>query len=544
MKKKYASLLRIILICSLCFVAFSGNSRSFTYQGKEVLEDQPEGDLKYFNVEYQHSVMTKKKVEAIKTESESFILPMVFGENGKVYTRNLANKYDNLWIEGIMEGDNIIFYPDSETTFSLHSFFMYKEEPLSYLTLGRYKPDENKIEKDEALKQLVFSKTTDGGYRMNMPETTGILLEDSYEATLKYNYTLRPSKLQPVSPPRGYQEEDYQIDFIPFIQTYVPHYFNTSQLKGAMRIKVVRTENEFYVKGLDFLKGFADLWIKGNIIGNKVVFPHGEFIGIGKDSNAIYLNVVEYENWGGSYGNSHYHNVIYVNALEEDLTFDYDPESGNLSNPSACWDLRNAPDVSWEKNYSIMDDVVYWAGKEDFYNKPQLKKIPENHRFRPLPPEVVHGRANGTYDVRVNYLDAHGYMMDPYKMYVKKINSEDNTPVEMKVLNLNNWEEEYSNLDPYGVYYLKFVQNLKDVGTNIATNQSIYPDPDNGKTYHYELIYETDDEIFSSENTGVISIPVEAEDNSPYYDLTGREINPKNMKSGIYIHNGKKIIVR
>ena len=544
MKRKYASLLRIILICSLFFVAFNGNSRSFTYQGKDVLEDQPEGDLKYFNVEYQYSVMKKNKDEAIKTESESFILPMVFGENGKVYIRNLTGKYDNLWIEGIVDGDNLIFYPYSETTFSPLYIIMDNKDPFSYLTLGRYKPDENKIEKDETLEQLVFTKTADGGYRMNMPESTGVIIEYSYEATLKYNYTLSPSELEPVSPPSGYKEEDYQVDFTPLAQTYIPWYFDAKQQEAAIRIKVVRTDNEFYVKGLDFLTGSGDLWLKGNIVGNKVVFPHGAFMGIRNGGRAVYANVVKYENTSEHPDNASPRSIINVTGLEEDLTFDYDPESGNLSNPSACWDLRSTPDDSWKIDLSNRNAFMLWIGAPDFYNNPQLKKIPEDHRFRPLPPEVVHGRANDTYDVRVNYLDAHGYMMDPYKMYVRKINSEDNTPVEMKVLNLNNWEEENSDMYPYGLFYLITTQGLYGVGTNIANNQSIYSDPDKGKTYHYELIYETDDETLSSETTGVISIPMQDEDNSPYYDLTGREINPKSMKSGIYIHNGKKIIVR
>ena len=541
MKRKYASLLRIILICCLFFVGFKGNSRSFTYQGKEVLEDQPEGDLQYFYVDYQYYY---KYQGSITSSSGNFILPMVFGENGKVYIRNLTDRSEKLWIEGIMEGDDLIFFPNSETLFHPISIVYYDQDPNVYLKLGRCNFDENKIEEDETIEQIIFSKTPDGGYRMNMPESTGILVKYPSRTTLKYNYTLSPSELKPVSPPRGYKEEDYQIDFIPFAQTYVPQYFDASQQEAAIRIKVVRTDKEFYVKGLNFLTGSADLWLKGNIVGNKVVFPHGAYMGIGNDGKAIYANVVEYDHPSDPSTEGHPHVTIKVTGLEEDLTFDYDPESGNLSNPSACWNLRSTPDDSWKMNLSIEDPVMLMIGAPDFYNNPQLKKIPENHRFRPLPPEVFHPWMSHMYEVRVSYLDAHGYMMDPYKMYVKQINSEDNTPVEMKVNNINNWEEEYSYLYPYGISYLSYIQAWGGVGTNIANNQSIYTDLDNGKTYHYELIYETDDETFSSINTGVNSIHVEAEENSPYYDLTGREINPNSMKSGIYIHNGKKIIVR
>lgn len=541
MERKSAILFRIILICSLFFVAFNGNSRSFTYQGKEVLEDQPEGDLQYFNVDYQYYY---KYQGSITSSSGNFILPMVFGENGKVYIRNLTDRSEKLWIEGIMEGDDLIFFPNSETLFHPISIVYYDQDPYVYLKLGRCNFDENKIEEDESIEQIIFSKTPDGGYRMNMPESTGILVKYPFYTTLKYNYTLSPSEFEPVSPPRGYKEEDYQIDFIPFAQTYIPWYFDASQQEAAIRIKVVRTDKEFYVKGLNFLTGSADLWLKGNIVGNKVVFPHGAYMGIGNDGKAIYANVVEYEFLSDSHHEGHPHVIIKVTGLEEDLTFDYDPESGNLSNPSACWDLSSTPDDSWKIDTSEEDAIMLWIGAPDFYNNPRLKKIPENHRFRPLPPEVFHPWLSNMYLVRVSYLDAHGYMMDPYKMYVKQINSEDNTPVEMKVNNINNWEEEYSYLYPYGISYLSYIQAWDGVGTNIANNQSIYTDPDNGKTYHYELIYETDDETFSSINTGVNSIHVEAEENSPYYDLTGREINPKSMKSGIYIHNGKKIIVR
>ena len=306
---------------------------------------------------------------------------------------------------------------------------------------------------------------------------------------------------------------------------------------------MVRTDHEFYVKGLNFLTGTSDLWLKGKIEGNKVVFPHGAFMGVGETGKPTYANVVEYENqyWSGG---GHGHAATVVSALEQDMVFDYEPESGNLSNPSACWDINTKADASWVEDLSYEDLYLTRIKECDFYNKPRLKKIPENHQYQPLPPEVVPVKSYYKHELRVSYLDAQGYMMDPFKMYIKKFNPEDSIPVSMKILNVNNWEEEYSDMDHYGFYYLIFSDNVVD-GTNIGNNQRISDSSWDVTAYSYELVYMDGDECFSSKTAGTATHPLlPLEENSPYFDLTGRRINPENLSPGIYIHNGRKIILQ
>lgn len=536
---KRAFLLRIILPGLLSIIAFGGNAREFTYQGSVVPVDQPEGDLQYYNVECQTSIVYSD----LTTYTTNFILPIVFAADGKVYTRNLTyGDRGNLWVEGKVEGDDIIFFPNSEISFSPIYVLWFNGNPFSYLKLGIYNPEKNKIEEDESLDQLVFSKTEDGGYVMNMPESTGILVSD-FSPKLRFNYTLKPSLYKPVTPPPGYQEEDYQINFIPFAQTFISNRFTGSQKRAALRLKAVRTETEIYLKGLSFMAQNPDLWIRGNIVGNKVVFPHGEFIGIGKDDEPIYANVVEYEldyldnPWG------HSHKAITVTALNQDLTFDYDPETGTLSNPSACWDLSDTPDHSWDMDLSSDMQELSFVGNPDFYNSPQLKKIPENHIYKPLTPSVSSSSYSKDGRVSVSYLDADGYMMDPYKMYVKTINSKDGIAVKREFYDVSDWEKEYSEMYCYGEFYLNTTQGLEGVGCNVGNNQYVFNDPDGGKTYRYELYYIDGENSYSSDTSGIGYQPMSKDDNSPYYDLTGREINPHTISSGIYIHNGKKILI-
>jgi hypothetical protein len=48
---------------------------------------------------------------------------------------------------------------------------------------------------------------------------------------------------------------------------------------------------------------------------------------------------------------------------------------------------------------------------------------------------------------------------------------------------------------------------------------------------------------FHDEVTGIKELRM-TNDNSPVYDLNGRMVNEKNLKSGLYIKNGKKVIVK
>ena len=45
--------------------------------------------------------------------------------------------------------------------------------------------------------------------------------------------------------------------------------------------------------------------------------------------------------------------------------------------------------------------------------------------------------------------------------------------------------------------------------------------------------------------TGIKAVQtVEASDNTPYYDLQGRQINVKPTKKGLYIKQGKKFVIK
>ena len=48
---------------------------------------------------------------------------------------------------------------------------------------------------------------------------------------------------------------------------------------------------------------------------------------------------------------------------------------------------------------------------------------------------------------------------------------------------------------------------------------------------------------FHDEVTGIKELRM-TNDNSPVYDLNGRMVNEKNLKSGLYIKNGKKVVIK
>lgn len=541
---KFRSIRRLVILSVSVVLAANAFARNVVYQDTEVILDRPEGELKYFKAYYKcHETDSSR---AYHYDSEKGIM-VVYAPDGSVYIKNLVT---DLWIKAIMEEGNLVIPSGSLADFVYFNAYYFPDSALKYLQLGRYDPEKQSIAVDDSLDNLVFVKNENGGYTMKMEDNCGIYRDNIFKY-LYYDYELTPLEEQPIIPPAGYPEEDYQINFMPFPQTYGYSRSEQESKKASLLIKAVRTPDTFYLKGLSFFNN-PDLWIKGEIRGNKVVFPNATFIGYNNEGKELYMNSVKYEHVPySSPGRGHM--VIDITALGEDLIFDYDPITGNLTNPSACINFESKPNYSWEQDLVLDSFILAFIRTCDFFNESEIIKIPEGYEYKPCSP-IIKKYYSGECEIRVNYQDAHGYMMDPYKMYLVFYKN-DGDPLVFNCLDVETMTKEETTEVPYATQYVYITKGLDGIGPNLVNNQVFKPFPHSldfpeGVGWA-QLIYK-DDDGYTSSSPSFSSVKLPVEDNAPFginedkdviYDLTGRRVNPQNIAPGIYIRNGKKYII-
>ena len=494
--------------------------------------------MKFYNVECKHIQLYSWREP--QTTTLNFTVPFVFTSDGIVYARSLnPSIYSDVWMPGLDLGDRIVFESGAICGFRESSAFLSADKDcLQKLSLGRYIEEDQQIVLDESLKELVFIKKDDGSYNMQMPELSGPVYDVTRGLSSVYiDYTLRPVDFELITPPSGYKVEDYQIIFEPFVYSSsinIPSYAPNQDIQAALPVKVVRTEDSFYIQGLSFLCGDPELWVKGVIQGNNVAFPHGDLIGYNKSGSPIFMNAVSVNHKYQSH-EGHVRINIEMKALEEDLTFKYDPSTGNLTQPSASINFLSRPDHSWtyDGNY---DDYPYT--EVDLYEDIKIVRIPDDYEFYPVPPYII----DRSY-LLVSYLDLNGYMMDPFDLYIEV--TKDGEPVNVPYLDITDWTQKEGHLIPFYTYYREKVLGAYGGGYSLCN----YP-----RCYFYNLfstpgltvnlLYKRNGNIFNS--SSVADIPVDSHANegaSVICDLFGRAVNSENLSKGIYISNGKKFII-
>lgn len=526
---------RFLLVLLLLNVAFMGQSRNVDYRGTEILFDRPEGEVRSFKADFSYLYAPSYGLydkNGIKSVS------MVTTPEGTVYINGIKS---NAWVECQLDGGNILIPNGAICGFDYFDAFNFEDwSPLISLELARFMTEDNKIETDESLTHLIFIPNESGGYDMNMPESTGFIYG---RQEMVYEMTLVPTKTEIIEPPKGYEEEDYQINFTPFAQTIFPSVFDGDD-RASFRLKVVRTADSFYIKGL-YLSDDS-MWIKGRISGNKISFPNGEPIGITSVGTKIYMNAVKFNDDydDNPYGHPHYGGK--VEAVKLPFSFDYDSETGTLGNPSGIFELSFTPNESWSVSFSSEDKDMALANGSNFFNKPEIIKLPENYEYKPIPPQLVKYSNGTSYTFRVSYLDANGYMMDPYNMYLKFYRDEE--PLSLNYFSIETWQYETGEMVPYGPQYMYTTQGLDGIGPNLVNNQRCsfiwYKAGSPVDISKIELIYEENGETWDSSAVGtVMHETLSPNENTPVYDLMGRKVSQDNLTRGIYIRNGKKFVV-
>lgn len=550
---KSCSLSRTILFSIICLCGglfgISSEAKNTVYKGESIIIDQPDGELKYFKAKL-NGIQISRGSSKLDSFSKEFIATVVFAPDGKVFIRNIlpSNYFSQgvpVWTEGeISEDGSFIFHSGCPIYFVTTNAMGGYSDCIYYLYPALYIPEaETSITIDEDIETISFAFNQDSSYKLTMGNNTGIYFYGNYPSSYMYmvtEYTLTPMlEITKITPPDGFEPEKYQIDFNGFTDIAL----NMNPTTSSFLVNVVRTPTEIYIQGLSNTKsGDPELWMRGEIRGDKVVFKNEECLGAGRNNYMIYFTSLaesgkanERQRMNGT-TLSRFYNPTY-----QDLTFDYNPSTGTLSNPSSDFGLITEPN----SRVGLATSPENWNDQYmpivDFYHNPTLFKVQENYEYEPKTPTAEN--KNYPRQIEVDYRDWNGQMMNPENLFIEvKVDGE---PVSFDNINMNTWEQETSSLYPfYSSYIINFMGSN---GYKLGSPYSIYlPSFPYSGEITYNLIYKEGDVTYEStpfpaelKSIGTHLSPM---DDAPVFDLTGRPIADPQSYKGIMIREGRKIV--
>lgn len=574
LKLSFNSTFHIISLLLMFIFPQSISAFNMQYEGEEILLDQPSGKLQFYTVHTEGLIRstdysTRPYTYSWKPYSKDYEVQGAITDDGNIYIKNLFGSNDSgnpTWVLGKIDDKDLVFGNDAIYNFSIIlAYFNYifdaTEEDFNN-PVTKYLPgiieEENgvlSVKTYEADFSIRFIGQPDGSYMLNIPDKHGI--EASVSGRFVTKCEFRPSSNEYVIPPSNVQEEDYQINFIPFGMKCV--YYPEEQRWASLRLKVIRTDNEFYIKGLSCISsGNRDAWVKGEIVGDKVVFKNGQKFGIDAYGAPMYftpMKIGETEHSGPILTRvDGIKTTMYFNATEQDLIFDYDKKTGRLSNPNSDFGFTYKPNISWEQSWGTEDNSLAYMPTRDYFNQPEIIKIPKGLKHVPMEPKLEN-RYNDNEKIyyRISYIDKNGYMMEPERIFV--VHLDNNTPSLLHYMSMKNWDQESGFYYPFYNQYITNLYELEGIGFNISNWQIFgsYTKDSNVKSHKELVFYFGDNYISCSDSSfeGGFESDIETlvEDLSSLnqkeeiiYDIHGRKMNSKHdLSPGIYIINGKKV---
>lgn len=529
--------------------ALTINARYHEFKGQSVILEQPEGTLRHYDATAEGIY-----IDTVNNETVSFRLQykmsIVTGEDGKVYVKCLLGTPDDgypTWVEGEMTDGNILLNPGDIFRFNFGGAsaeisgryqFMYGPAK-SDLTVAKIDSREDVLELvPVSADKIILSPTENEGYKIEMTDNTGIILYPQAEKKkILTKIELTPSEEGYIYPPEGYEIEDYQINFIPFSCLVN----NTG--KASQRLKVVNTGSEIYIKGLGIrYKTWNDpeAWIKGEIQGDRVVFKNRLQYGYAPGGQPLYLASMgktykyDEDQVSEKLRKNGIRNEINIRQLEQDLSFAYDPETGNLSQPSSDFGLLYFDNQAFWFSYST-EDMYGWPDYE-FYRNAEIIKIDTETPYKPRMPLLTNQNAT----ISLSYLDIRGRMMDPMNLYLVFV--KDGVEPNLDFERFDAWED-LEDVISVWFLYLTNTLNLNWVGTNLTDD--LRQQVSKEKIKNAILVYYGDDYVVTSANadTAVEEVEAELPGDGRIYDLFGRIVNEESLLPGtIYIKDGKKFM--
>lgn len=504
------------------------NKTDFSRAGEGLITETPNGDYKIYSRAGKSLMDDWDGLYEIDQAANGFMGEIVFGENNKVWIRNLLAfiNADN-WVEGMLEGNKIII-PTGQALAN-----QPEGTGLVYLWPGKL----NIVgEGDEATAEISINRqpeitftidgdkitldtyTTMNDFIGGFVEMDGQLMWNGL-ADFATEYMLTDLKV-PVVP------ADLETRTLDWIYTNPNSALIDLDKMAGFKVKAGVKDGKLYVIGLN-----NSGVIVGDVDGNKVSFANAQMAGM-MWAYAVKMYganaEIEETSWG--------QNVTWT-ATNEPVVFDFDANTLELTNPSSDLVLSNREEISWPLG-GYIDPVMKQPATGLLTPKqPAFTDVNEYQEVPTTEPNV--GMALRSSDFSID-----NEMMDRSKLYFRIwVNSSEEPYVFDKSL--------YTSLAET-ITDVPLTLNDNDFFISSGSYQSYYLFVDELKSIKACLVYKDGDtEVLSQpaiwENTGIDEIATDAV-TAPveYYNLNG--IKVENPANGIYIRrcgsDVSKVIIR
>ncbi len=523
---------KLLLISAMAVMTISAWAQNASDYG--IVMEQPAGELKtydragyayYFSGEYP------------RRGAQTGTIDIVFGENNKVYFKQPLSKLEiNSWVEGTLSDDG------KTITIPMGQNVAYDAEVDDVITLAvlDYDEDYEEFEVRNSAHNVQFSVTED---KISLIGTsTYVVFGAVYSQTQEWaGYADYASVYTPTT-----QDEDVLVELpsgvTPEVYTFEANGYDGTSLKYNVNVGV--DNNDVYIQGI-----FGDVpesWIKGTRNGNTVTFAQDQYIGqvagkpnymAGGQTNAegkkdicdfvlnydettdTYTNVTDYLVQNTTKGVIYYvqafSNIVITKDVNDGAyTIPYN-ESFATQNAFTEYTVVNAnnDNRTWTYGGTIAQNVTYqWDtnnAADDWLITPAL--IMES---------------NKKYEFAVD-AKASGYPERFEVMVGNEPTVEAMTKSVIPAVEIDGYEVSHHTgrfvIEADGKYYIG-IHAISDADRFTLTIDNI--------------------SVILADPNAIDEINVVKSIDENYYDLMGRKMNRNNLPAGIYIHGGKKIIVK
>ena len=315
------------------------------------------------------------------------------------------------------------------------------------------------------------------------------------------------------TPPASARQYLYRMDYKGYIQS-IDFYYDS-----YANVTIALTDKNVYIKGIYY--GVPDSWVVGDIVGDKVIFSSTQYLG--------FMSEMCPEMWFMAFGDD-------FDRPIDSIEFDYDAATGAISNASANISVS----ICERRNLGMQ-----WFFKPSFEVIEQNAAIPANPKDLEWITYDWDQNAVFTFEIPLEdtegeslienwlcyriYTDSEERGVEVYSMTPDK-NPDMNLsePLDVFPYNYFGFDISYS----YGHHYMTFRDDwsqFKSIGV-----QSIY---DAGGEENCSDI------IWLDLPASSVGTPVDDIHDNSVYTLQGQMVKG-NLSPGIYIKNGKKIIIR
>lgn len=177
------------------------------------------------------------------------------------------------------------------------------------------------------------------------------------------------------------------------------------------------------------------------------------------------------------------------------------------------------------------NDVVNYSAFNMYFVLPEGLRVNQIKQGRETVDDIkLSGRAASTHSIACNIVD--GTML---KIFCDSSNNDDFYPD----------DEDGNPLDELFTVGLIASEDMKPGTYEIYLTDILFVLADgNACVPSNDPIYGTLTVLGENPDTGIESVDLSSDDNTPYFNLQGIEVNPEVNRGEILIHNGKKIIVK